>query len=122
MDEMERAALKDALVASLESGATIKTALTATGVKRATFNRWLLDDSDFRDKCTAARESVILVAEDVIFSEIEAGNLQAAEFAVERLAAGRWKKASAIEHSGPEGQPQEIKIVFSDPPAPTDKK
>ncbi|BCW94678.1 MAG: helix-turn-helix domain-containing protein [Fimbriimonadales bacterium] len=86
MKQRIRRKAKRAIVKSLEQGATVSQACAAAGVSRRVFYEWLHKDPDFAGAVELAYTKQIALAETALFRAIEAGDLKAAMWFLERRA------------------------------------
>ncbi len=90
---------KEAIIASLLNGATVKAACKAAKTNRDTYYAWLKDDKEFADAALKAKDSRIEIVEDALFNRASRGNVTAQIFFLCNRAPERWKNVQKIEAS-----------------------
>ena len=103
--------IKNAILKSLENGATVVRACKAAKINRDTFYTWLKKDAAFFEAVQIAKESRIEVAEDALFNNIIKGNPASIIFFLCNRASSRWRNVQKVEAKITELPSIKIQIV-----------
>jgi hypothetical protein len=112
---------KEPLLKALEKTlGVVTTACKQTDVSRATFYRWLADDSDFRNAVEEIQGVALDFAESRLFEQIKDGSTAATIFYLKTKGKRRgYVERQELEHSGGD-KPVNIKLVIDDDSEPNE--
>ena len=106
---------KEALLKALEKNlGVVTTACKQVEVSRATFYRWLNEDSEFNKQVTSIQDVALDFAESRLFEQIQDGSTAATIFYLKTKGKRRgYVERQELEHTGGE-KPVNIKLVIDE--------
>jgi hypothetical protein len=110
---------KEALLTALEKSlGVVTTACKQTDVSRATYYRWLDEDTDFANEAKTIQDVALDFAESKLFEQIQDGSTAATIFYLKTKGKRRgYVERQELEHSGGE-KPVNINLVIDDDSKP----